>query len=263
MRTGVWLYPVAPADELLEAVVRLDAAGIDEVWIADEGVARDPLVILAAAARETKRITLAVGITSPLLRHPGAVMSTAMTIDELSDGRVILGWGVGGHESLGPFGLSSSRPVGVVRDALVVGRAVMTGTSIPDYSPPSHAAPPRPIRQFVGARGPQLNRLASRLADGVFLSGLTAAEIPRVVADARSHRPIEVALYQSVFFEGRADHRSLQGSPSDVAQVLRALVRDHRPTSIGLALVDREPLRNLVPRACEVLIPLAEESAQH
>lgn len=263
MRTGVWLYPVAPADELLEAVVQLEAAGIDEVWIADEGVARDPLAILAAAARETSRITLAVGITSPLLRHPGAVMSTAMTIDELSGGRMTLGWGVGGHESLDPFGLSSSRPVAEVRDALTIGRAVMTGTTIPEYTPPAHAAPARPVRQFVGARGPQLNRLASRLADGVFLSGLTSEEIPRVIAEARFHRPIDVALYQSVHFTGRADERSLQGTSSEVVKTLRALAAEHRPASLGLALVDREPLRNLVPRACEVLLAAADGPPQH
>lgn len=258
VRTGVWLYPVSPADELLEAVVQLDRAGIDEVWIADEGVARDPLAILAAASRETSRITLAVGITSPLLRHPGAVMATAMTIDELSGGRMILGWGVGGHESLGPFGISSPRPVDAVRDALTIGKSVMTGTATSGYAPPSHAAPPRFIRQFVGARGPQLNRLASRLADGVFLSGLTAEEIPRVVAEARFHRSVDVALYQSVHFTGRADDRSLDGSASEITSYLVALAAEHRPASIGLALVDQAPLRDLVSRACEILVPLAE-----
>lgn len=253
MRTGVWLYPVAPADELIDAVLRLEAAGVDEVWIADEGVARDPMVLLSAAARETSRITLAIGITSPVLRHPGAVMASAMTLDELSGGRMILGWGVGGHESLGPFGLTAPHPVAVVRDALTIGRAVMTGIAVPGYEPPPHASPARHIRQFVGARGPQLNRLASRLADGVFLSGLTEAETPRVLADARVHRPIDVALYQSVSFTRAGDDRTLSGSPARVVDELRTMVNRHQPTSIGLALVDPSPLRDLVPRACDVL----------
>lgn len=256
MRTGVWLYPIAPAEELVNAVVELERAGVDEVWIADEGVAREPLVILAAAARETARITLGVGITSPLLRHPGAAMSSAMTVDELSGGRVVLGWGVGGSESLGPFGMSTSRPVGVVRDALVLGGAVMSGTAIEGYSPPAHAAPPRHVRQFVGARGPQLNRLASRLADGVFLSGLTAAEIPQAIANSRFHRPIDVALYQSVEFSGSGGERSVSGSKNEIVQRLGSLCAEHQPTSMGIALVDRAPLRDLVLRACEVLLAL-------
>jgi len=253
VRTGVWLYPVAPAEELVDAVVRLDAAGVDEVWIADEGVARDPMVILSAAARETSRITLAIGITSPVLRHPGAVMASAMTVDELSGGRMVLGWGVGGHESLDPFALTASRPVAVVREALAIGRAVMTGATVPGYEPPLHASPVRHVRQFVGARGPQLNRLASRVADGVFLSGLTADEMPRVLADARFHRPIDVALYQSVSFTSDGDERTLAGSHAHMAERLRILVEGHQPASIGVALVDRSPLRELVGRACDVL----------
>ncbi len=129
MRTCVWIYPNDSATDIVDAIVALDAAHVDEVWIADEGVAREPMSLLAAAARETTRIGLAVGITSPLLRHAGVVASTAMTVDELSGGRMILGWGVGGHESLGPFGISTDRPVGVVREAIETARAVFSGMS--------------------------------------------------------------------------------------------------------------------------------------
>ena len=44
--------------------------GIDEFWIGDEGPAREPISVLAAAARATSRITLATGITNPYVRHP-------------------------------------------------------------------------------------------------------------------------------------------------------------------------------------------------
>jgi alkanesulfonate monooxygenase SsuD/methylene tetrahydromethanopterin reductase-like flavin-dependent oxidoreductase (luciferase family) len=253
MRTGVWLYPIATAHELVDAVVRLDACGIDEVWIADEGVAREPFSILAAAARETSRITLAVGITSPLLRHPGAVAATAKTVDELSDGRVILGWGVGGNESLGPFSITSKRPVGVVRDALTMAKAVMQGNPIPGYEPPSHRSPPRLIRQFVGARGPQLNRLASESADGVFLSGLTEDEIPTVISQAHSVKTIDVALYQSVSFTGSSNERCIAGRAEEIEAKMINLNATYRPFSIGLALVDRLPITELVDRSLEVL----------
>ena len=78
-RVGIWLYPDAPAADLVEAVVSADRAGVDEMWIADEAVAREPLMILAAAAAQTTNVKLAVGITTPVLRHPGAMASSIAT----------------------------------------------------------------------------------------------------------------------------------------------------------------------------------------
>ena len=53
VRTGVWLFPAASAGELVDAAVALEEGGVDEVWIADEGVMREPLVVLSAAAAKT------------------------------------------------------------------------------------------------------------------------------------------------------------------------------------------------------------------
>ena len=253
MKFGVWIHPAVPADDVLVAVERLDRAGVDEVWIADEGVARDPMTLFAAASQRTRSIRFGVGITSPLLRHPGAIAATAMTVDEVSGGRLTLGWGVGGHESLGPFGLSTDRPVGVVRDALRTARAVMSGESNEGYVPPSHASPPRVIPQFVGARGEQLNRLASREADGVFLSGFAVSDLARVVGWSRADRPIAVALYQSVRFSTPGDQWSITGSPRELADHLARLTDEHLPDSLGLALVDGVDLRTMTDGALKTI----------
>ncbi len=253
VRTCVWIYPNVTASSIVDAIVTLDAAGVDEVWVADEGVAREPFALLAAAAMVTRRITLGVGITSPLLRHPGAVASTAMTIDELSNGRMVLGWGVGGHESLGPFSLATDKPVAVVRDAIETASAVFSGRTSARYTPPDHAAPSRIIPQFVGARGPQLNRLASRVADGVFLSGFTSETARDPIREARSVRPVHVTLCVSARFGGVADEWSIAGDPSEVGRQLRIARETHRPDCIGIALVDRDPLPVMIERAVESL----------
>ncbi|NDH47268.1 MAG: LLM class flavin-dependent oxidoreductase [Acidimicrobiia bacterium] len=56
VRTAVWIYPNVAASDIVAAICSLDAAGIDEVWVADEGVAREPFALLAAAATVTRRI---------------------------------------------------------------------------------------------------------------------------------------------------------------------------------------------------------------
>jgi alkanesulfonate monooxygenase SsuD/methylene tetrahydromethanopterin reductase-like flavin-dependent oxidoreductase (luciferase family) len=235
----VWLFPDATVDDLVDAVVAAEEEGLDEVWIADEGVMRDPVVVFAAAAARTERVGLGIGITTPALRHPGAIAATVASLDELTGGRVMLGVGVGGELSLGPFGVQVERPVALIRDALRIARAVLRREDADGYTVPAHAAPARDVPLYVASRGEQINRLASREADGVFLSGLTDEGIGRVLDWARSGGAPTVALYQSARFRPTraADPTVVEGPPEVVAERLAVLVAQHHPDTIGLALV--------------------------
>jgi 5,10-methylenetetrahydromethanopterin reductase len=255
VNVGIWLYPNAPVKELVEAVVAADRGGVDEIWIADEGVARDPVVIFSAAAPLTTRIRMGVGITSPALRHPGAIASSIATLDELNGGRTMLGLGVGGHESLGPFGIAVDKPVALVRDAIRMSRAVLQRSKIDGYEPPNHAAPARDVPIYVGAKGEQLNRLASREADGTFLSGFELDQLATPVAWARSVRPITVALYASARFrtDAQADPTALSGTSAEVAAGMAVLAERHAPDCIGLALVDGDSIPVMLALALETI----------
>lgn len=255
VRKGVWMFPGVAAGMLADAVMAAEDSGLDEVWIADEGVGRDPLAVLAAVARRTRSIRLAVGITSPLLRHPGAVAATVATLDELSSGRAVLGLGVGGHRSLEPFGLIAERPVGVLRDAIATARAVLGVEFTDAYHPPDHAFGPRAVPIWVGARGPQLTRLAARAADGIFLSGCTAQQHDDIIGRVREIRPIEIALYQSA---ATADPRDTVVSWDSIGDRLALEAARHEPTAIGINLVELDTHRDsdpveLVERAAAVL----------
>lgn len=233
-RRGVWMFPGLPADALVDAVVTAEQLGLDEVWIADEGVARDPLAVLAAAAGRTSTIRLAIGVTSPLLRHPGAIAASIATVDELSHGRATLGLGVGGDLALGPFDLVADRPVALLRDAITTVRAVHRGDETDRYSPPDHAMPARAIPIWVGARGPQLVRLAAVHADGLFVSGCTSAQHEEIVADATGNGDIDLAIYQTAVDAPKA--------PSQLSWDVAHAELDHAvaqlaPASIGLNLV--------------------------
>ena len=234
VRRGVWLFPGVAAGALVDAVVAAEELGLDEVWIADEGVSREPVAVLAAAATQTDKIRLAVGVTSPMLRHPGVIAAAMATLDELSDGRAVLGLGVGGHLSLSPFGLTVDKPVALLHDAIETARDVFGGRDSDRYRVPAHAMPPRAVPIWVGARGPQLVRTAARCADGLFLSGCSPDQHEEIIEVAAAVRAIPVAVYQSAVDQ--------PGSPSeqdwDAARTtLELAIGRHRPASIGLNLV--------------------------
>lgn len=225
MRTAVWVFPSDPATDLLDLVIRAEELGIDEFWIGDEGPAREPISVLAAAASATSRITLATGITNPYVRHPAVATSSMLTVHELSGGRALLGVGAGGHMALAPLGLVADKPLAKVTEFIAVARAVSEGVATAGYTPPDYAltahAVGRPMPIFVGARSERLNRLASEVADGVFVAGMPPFRYDAVIGWAHSVRPIDIALCPSVAYTERDVER-------------------HRPESIW-ALLDTPP----------------------
>lgn len=253
MRRGVWLFPGTDAGRLVDAVVAAEDEGLDEIWVADEGVSRDPMAVLAAAAVRTVRIRLGVGVTSPVVRHPAVLAATAATVDEISGGRAVLGFGVGGEMTLGPLGLSVPSPLTALRDALTTARAVLSGTATEGYWPPAHAISPRAVPLWIGARGPKLVELAARHADGLLISGCTGPEAERGIGILRdAGTGCEVALYHSVAPEG--DDRT--ATWAEAPAVLDELAAAHRPGALGINLVEllegHDPV-DAVRRAAAVL----------
>lgn len=267
MRLGLWLYPGVPATDLVEAVRLAEACGLDEIWIADEGVGREPFAVLAAAAAITSQITLAVGITSPLLRHPGALAATAATLDELSHGRALLGLGLGGSESLAPFEIEISRPIAEMDRAITVSRGVLQRRAVPGYKPPDHAMPARNVPIWIGARGPQMIRLAARRTDGVFISGCSSEQVISIVTEcaAIERDPTQPRLGLALYHSASDVMKAPTVSRWDRAAAdLVDLAGDHPVTSLGINLVDLAtadppPLPHLVERSAELLRSVAAQ----
>ncbi|HLZ28328.1 MAG TPA: LLM class flavin-dependent oxidoreductase [Chloroflexota bacterium] len=201
VRTGVWFFPDVPGPKIVETIVAAEALGLGEVWLGDEGPARDPFALLAAAALPTRRVRLGVAVTNPYLRHPATTAASALTVHELSGGRMVLGIGPGGDLSLKPAQVERTRPLAATRRAVRIIRAVSRGEPTEGYTPAPHAlvAPDLPV--FVGARGEAFNRFASEAADGAFLAGIPNSRLAATAAWARSTRAIDLAVYASAVFD--------------------------------------------------------------
>ncbi len=86
-------------DRVIELARRVEAAGLDSVWVGDSLTAKprlEPLATLAAVAMHTKTVRLGTAVLLAALRHPVLLAQTMATVDLISKGRLVIGAGVGG-----------------------------------------------------------------------------------------------------------------------------------------------------------------------
>lgn len=86
----------------------VEQTGLDSVWLADHFLHRSPdgeltgmheaLSLLSAVAAVTERVELGNLVLCSSFRDPGLTAKMAVTIDEVSSGRLILGVGAGWHD---------------------------------------------------------------------------------------------------------------------------------------------------------------------
>jgi alkanesulfonate monooxygenase SsuD/methylene tetrahydromethanopterin reductase-like flavin-dependent oxidoreductase (luciferase family) len=81
---------------LLDLAERAGSLGFDSVWAGDSLTARprhDPLTLLAGVAGRVPGLTIGTAVLLPMLRNPVILAHQVATLDQLSEGRLILGVG--------------------------------------------------------------------------------------------------------------------------------------------------------------------------
>ncbi|WP_459246463.1 LLM class flavin-dependent oxidoreductase [Streptomyces youssoufiensis] len=105
MRVGTIILPEHSWRDARRIWRSVEDMGFDHAWTYDHLAWRslrngpwfDSLTTLAAAATATARISLGTLVASPNFRHPVTWAKAVMTLDDLSDGRVVAGVGAGGR----------------------------------------------------------------------------------------------------------------------------------------------------------------------
>ena len=183
LKVGVPAPQLAGSDPA-RAALAAEAAGLDSMWWADRlagwmpqgpHALVDPLPAMAVAGHATSRLLVGTAVADVLRRHPAQLAQSALTVQDLSGGRLVLGLGCGEAAGTVRYGMSFERPVDRLVEALEVlhalwrdgGPASFTGRH---YSLSearcglASAVTPPPI--WLAGHGPRMLDITGRTADG-------------------------------------------------------------------------------------------------
>ncbi len=192
MKVGVAL-PLAESEaggqasyaEIRSLALQAEAAGFDSLWVFDHLLYRFPdkptmgiweaWTTLTAIAEATERVEIGALVLCTAFRNPAVLAKMADTLDEVSNGRLILGLGAGWHDpEFEAFGLANDRLASRFEEALsIICPLLRTGEV--DFAGEFYAARecvsrprgPRPNGPpiLVASSGPRMLRLTARFAD--------------------------------------------------------------------------------------------------
>src|SRR5205085_6735344 len=123
---------------LLKLAERAAGLGFDSVWVGDSLLARprhDPLTLLAAVAARTRRVALGPAVFLPALRNPVILAQQLATLDQISEGRLVLGAGIASdvpniRAEFAAAGVPFEGRVGRMMEGLRLARALWTGQPV-------------------------------------------------------------------------------------------------------------------------------------
>ncbi len=165
----------------VEDIVDAERRGFDSFWFAQTGET-DILTTFALAGRDTERIELGTGVVPTYTRHPNVLAQQAATVNQATNGRLVLGIGPSHKPGVESLGLRYDRPAQHIREYVEILRALSTEGSV-NYEGEYFKlaariglvdAQPYPI--MVSALAPLMLRVAGEVADGTitWMAGVTA-----------------------------------------------------------------------------------------
>ena len=207
MRLGIMVgYSGSKIELPMELILEADKLGYYSVWTS-EAYGSDAITPLAWIGALTKQIKLGTAIMQMPARTPAMTAMTAITLDQLSDGRMLLGLGLSGPQVVeGWHGTAYGKPLGKSREYVQILRQILAREAplVHDgehYQIPYQGADAtglgKPLKSIVHGRpeipiylasiGPKNVTLTAEIADGwlpIFFSPESYSETYQQYIDA-------------------------------------------------------------------------------
>lgn len=213
---------------MLDLAREAEGLGFDSIWIGDSVTARprhDPLTLMAAVAAVVPRVTIGTAVLLPALRNPVLLAHQVATIDQISQGRIVLGVGIARdvpsiRAEFAACGVPFERRVGRMNEALALARRLWSEEHVSHdgmWTLKDARIGPKPYRPggppiWIAGALPQSLERAGRLYDG-WLPNSGApeqwarqwADVGRIAGEAgRDARALTGAMYLTLAIEDDA-----------------------------------------------------------
>jgi len=188
-RVGLYLIEKHDVKESVELAKLAEESGFESVWQGEEyppfRTARDSLTPLAAIAAVTRSIKLGTGVLHIWTRNVLTLAMTFATLDELSNGRGILGIGALWDPLASMMGIERRNPLRAMREYvealrdLFAMKTVNVDGEFVKLRDVHLSRKPISIPVYIGATGFRMMELAGEIADGVLMNYLVSPEYDR------------------------------------------------------------------------------------
>ena len=188
MYFSAWANSAHPWTEVRDFVANVENMGWDGFWYADHYMPNTPdgepisgnfnecFSVLSALAATTSRLRLGSLVTPTTVNHPALIANRAATIDQISNGRFVLGmgagWQINEHKAFG-IELFDAKPrvdrfaeaIEIVSSMLSQERTTFKGEHFTITNAPCEPKPVQsPLPILVGTGGARMLRLTARFA---------------------------------------------------------------------------------------------------
>jgi len=175
-------YSSTPARVIMNVAPAAEREGFDTLWVGEYYFFRDVITILGYVAGATSKMKIATGTINIFTRHPALLAMTLATLDELSNGRCVLGLGYGGFPRMPLMGyelfpLAEKKPLRRFLATLDLVKRLLRLEQVKynegfvlndvrlDFEPPRKEIP-----IYIFTEGPKTISISPKVADGVILS---------------------------------------------------------------------------------------------
>jgi probable F420-dependent oxidoreductase len=266
------------ADRFNSLVDTLEALKFDSLWLSERvsGDAPDPIIGLSVAAGRTKKLKLGTSVQVLPGRNPALLAKELASLDVLSGGRLLPGFGLGvvNPAEQQAFGVARQDRSAWFDEALPLVRRLWLEDSVDHDGTRFHyeglRVMPKPVQQppdvWLGGKAPGELKRVGRLGDGWLASFAT----PDVCAESR---PVIEAAAADAGREIDPEHFGAMVfySHGEIPEPIRALIASRNPDADPDELVpaSMDALERQVERYIEedfsklVLVPLNEPADWH